>query len=157
MVIAMRVKFDVSRTLSLFQSLPKNIRKEIGNGMFEIGKSYQRGLRFQLNRTSKRFDNKIFDGIKAVRKSNNQTVVNMPREGYWLDDMETHVVPLVHRDGRRRTGSAIVRWADARGYKGNFITVRAHPFINAGMKRGRKSRQKIMQRSMDLAINNSRK
>ena len=74
----------------------------------------------------------------------------MPREGFWLDDMTPHHVTL--KPGRR-----ITAWAKQRGYEGRSIFVRPHPFIVAGMKRGRKSRQKIMQRSMDLAINNSRK
>jgi len=158
MVLAITVKSNITNTLSMFKNLPMNVRKEIGDGMFKIAKSHQRGLRFQLNRTSKRFDYKIYSGIRAEKLSNVRSVVKMPQEGVWLDSMKPHAVQL--KRGRR-----IHAWAMAKGssrvkeiaMRQGMITVRAKPFIEAGLMRGRKNNDKILQHSLDVAIKNSRK
>jgi len=162
MSIVFKATFDVSKTLSMFKKLPKNIQEEVGNAMSTIAKNKQRGLRYQLNRTSKRFDYKIWNGIKAKKISNNRSVVKMPREGFWLDELSSHgkrVVPLVYKNGKRRFGSAIVRWADHVGYKENFITVGRidHQFITIGLKRGDANKQKVYDDIMRLAIKKSRR
>jgi len=160
MSMTMRARFDVSNTQSFFQSLPRNAQKEIGNAMFTIAKNNKRGLRFALNRTSKRFDRKIWNGIKAKKISNNQSVVVMPKEGFWLDDMEPHFVSL--KRGRKITAWAMqshikaeIRAMAKRGV--GAIKVRPKPFILTGLKRGSKNDQKILDDAMDLAIKNSRR
>ena len=136
---------------NLLTGLPKNIKKEIGNGMFQIAKNHQRGLRTQLNRTSQRFDYKIWNSIKAKKLSDNQSVVGMAKEGFMLDSMKTHWVSL-------KPGRAITAWAMTRfnGPLPSAIQVRAHPFVINGLARGKAGKDKILQDSLDLAIKNSR-
>lgn len=144
----------------MFKNLPIEIRKEIGNGMFKIAKNRKRGLRFALNRTSKRFDFKIWNSIKAKKLSNVRSVVGMAKEGFYLDDMTPHWVSL-------KRGRKITEWAKqehihpkiqamARAGTGA-IKVYPKPFIEAGLNRSRKSTKKILDDSLNLAIKNSRR
>lgn len=153
MVMNINIKlFGIDKVRTTFRRLPKNIRKEIGKGMFKIAKNKQRGLRTQLRMVSKRWNNEIFTGIKARKMSDNRSIVVIPQKGVWLDSMKPHWVPL-------NPGWDITKWANARGYKGKSggIFVRPHPFILRGLSRGEKGKEKIYKESMRLAINNSRR
>lgn len=150
MVIGINVVVDTRNVDKLFKNLPVKTRKEVGNGMFQIAKSYQRSLRYSLRQSSKKFDGTIFNSIQAVKKNDINSVVTMAQEGFWLDSMRPHWVSIYK-------ARKIAAWAQQRGYKGNSIFVRPHPFIERGFNRGRENRERILQQSMDKALKSSKR
>jgi hypothetical protein len=138
MAIVIQSTFDASEFQRKLRTLPKQIQDDVGEGMFLIAKNYQRWLRYSLSISSERFEWKIYNGTRAVKLSNNRSVVKMPIEGVWLDSMIPHHVSL-------KPGRKISQWARARGIKANVLFVRPHPFIDAGLRRGAVTRNKILK------------
>ena len=154
----MQVRFDASKTLSMFHRLPKNLQDEVGKGMYDMALNNQNSLKKQLRMVSKSFkgNHKIKPGIKARKISNNTSIVNMPLEGIYLDSMKTHWVSL-------KRGRMITRWAIERGLEGvdgrlpRAIQVHAHPFIYDGMLNAKKKNKSILNNIAKKAIDKSRR
>ena len=94
-----------------------------------------RMIKEQHQRTSKKFERTISNGIKAKKLKKATYGIVIPRQGIFLDRMRPHWVAL-------KRGRAITRWAKQRniinkktGKLPRAIEVHAHPFVTDGYLR----------------------
>jgi len=151
--MSVALKVDVrgfGRVQRMIRSLPKHLEEEVGESNFRFANVVKRSLKNQLMRTSQRFRKKIYNGIRAEKKSNFRSEVWMPIEGIYLDRMSPHVVAL-------KRGRLITEWAREKGIKSRYITVKPHPFIDVGVKNSLRKLPVEVRSGVDRAIARSRK
>jgi hypothetical protein len=150
MVVTITVKTrGMENVQKLAGRLPKAMREEISDANFNYAMLARDSLRNQLMRTSERWRYKIYNGIKARKKSKFTSVVVVPLEGIALDSMKTHWVSL-------KKGRLITEWAEDKGINASAIEVHKHPFIDAGLRRVRKRLTTELRKGVRKAFRKSR-
>jgi len=150
MSIAVRVRVKgVENVKTLMQKLPVNMQEDIGNANYNYTKIAANNMKAQLMKTSQRWRNKIFRGIRAQKMSKFTSVVKIPIEGVWLDSMRPHWVSL-------KRGRLITQWAREKGFVGKSIFVHPHPFINTALKKSRRNLPKELKRGVRKAFRRSK-
>jgi hypothetical protein len=156
MVIAVSVRTrGLSNLQNLTSVLPKNLREDVGEANYNYTVIVRDSLKKQLRMKSEEFDRKIYNGIKAKRQSKFTSQVTIVKEGFMLDGMRPHWVSL--KLGRRITAWAMERFNKPFNELPRAIRVKAHPFINDGLRRARKRLTTELRKGVRKAFRRSRR
>ena len=157
MTTSFRIDTNAQKAEVLLHNISVELPKEMAEAGYDITKLAQRNLRLELTRQHLIDTGRLWQGVRAVKQSNNRSVVTIPKHGVHLDSMRPHYVKL-------KRGRLIREWAKRKGnlyiksaLKGEqSIEVKPHPWIDAGLQRSLINIRSILRRRAKNAMDKSK-
>ncbi len=159
MVVSVRIQADTRTVTRMLNNMKIKVPDAADKGGWELGKLMQTNLRESLVHNKLINTTNLYNSVLAVKKSKKRTEIKMLKYGEYLDSAKPHFVPLRFKNGRLRSGSSAVKWAQSAKnspFKNRYLPAgfwfKPHPWIDIAISRSLLNLPKIMKERMNKAI-----